>query len=83
VRFNASDVTVASRIDKPVDAKVVDELLKKFPDFARSYTEDGLAIEEFDTFGPTARTLRQFIDATHELAGQVRDIMLPNPDKAP
>jgi len=74
-------VTVANRIDTPVDAKIVDELLKKFPDFGRAYREDGLAIEEFDTFGPTVRTLRQFIDATHELAGQIRDVMLPNPDK--
>jgi len=81
VRFNACDVTVANRIDTPVDPKIVGELLKKFPDFERSYTEDGIAVKDFDTFGPTARTLRQFIEATHELAGQIRDFMLPNPDK--
>ncbi len=81
VRFNACDVTVANRIDTPVDPKIVNELLKKFPDFERSYTEGGIAVEDFDTFGPTVRTLRQFIEATHELAGQIRDFMLPNPDK--
>jgi len=43
---------------------------------------DGLAPDEFDNFGPTARTLRQFIEACHELAARVRDIVLPNPDLA-
>ena len=80
-RFNASDVTVEDRIHRPVDSKIVNELLKRFPDFARSYTEGGLTMQEFDTFGPTVRTLRQFIEACHELEGQVRDLMLPNPDK--
>jgi transaldolase len=81
VRFNASDVEVVSRIDKPVDPKVVDELLLKFPDFERAYTEDGLSISEFDSFAPTRRTLRQFIAACHELSATIRDVMLPNPDK--
>ncbi len=81
MRFNASDVTVANRIDTPVDPKIVGELLKKFPDFERAYTEGGIAIQDFDTFGPTARTLRQFIEACHELDAQIREFMLPNPDK--
>jgi transaldolase len=79
-RFNGSDVTVANRIETPVDPKIVNELRKKFPDFERAYTEDGIAISDFDSFGPTARTLRQFIEATHELAGQIREFMIPNPD---
>jgi transaldolase len=79
-RYNSSDVPVVSRIDKPVDPKIVDELLRKFPDFERAYTENGLTLEEFDTFGSTARTLRQFIQACHDLDGQIREIMIPNPD---
>jgi len=81
VRFNASDVQVVPRIDKPVEPAVVEELLRKFPDFQRAYSENGLSAQEFDTFGPTVRTLRQFIEACHDMAGQVRDLMLPNPDK--
>lgn len=81
VRFNASEVQVAPRIDKPVEPAVVEELLRKFPDFQRAYSENGLSAQEFDTFGPTVRTLRQFIEACHDLAGRVRDLMLPNPDK--
>ena len=42
-RFNGSDVTVANRIDTPVDPKIVGELRKKFPDFERAYTEHGLS----------------------------------------
>ena len=80
LRFNASDVGIASRIEKPVDPEILAELLRKFPDFRRAYSEDGLSLDEFDTFGPTVRTLRQFLEATHELAVRVRDLLLPNPD---
>jgi transaldolase len=80
VRFNGSDVSVSSRIENPVDPAIVDELLRKFPDFRRAYNEDGLSLAEFDTYGPTVRTLRQFLEATHELAVRVRDLLLPNPD---
>src|SRR5215467_615297 len=82
LRFNSSDVSVEPRIEKPVDAVVVQELVRKFGDFRRAYEMDGLRLEEFDRFPPTRRTLRQFITACHDLDGVVRDIMLPNPDGA-
>src|SRR6201993_2584339 len=82
VRYNASDIPVVPRIDKTVDPKIIDELSKKFMDFRRAYAEDGLAIGEFDSFGPTRRTLRQFISACHDLDSLVRDILIPNPDTA-
>ncbi len=82
MRFNDSDVLVRSRIDTPVDARIFEQLISKFPDFGRSYRVDGLSPAEFDAFGPTVRTLCQFIEACHELAGYVRDVVLPNPDKA-
>ena len=80
LRFNASDVEVRPRIDDPIPAGVVDALSRKFPDFRRAYTENGLALAEFDSFGPTLRTLRQFIAACHDLDGLVRDFLVPNPD---
>jgi transaldolase len=82
VRFNASDIEPRSRIDQPVQPQVVEELSRKFADFRRAYTEEGLSIAEFDSFGPTRRTLRQFIVACHDLDGLVRDILIPNPDSA-
>ena len=80
-RFNASDIKVANRIETPVDSTTLSELLGKFPDFVRAYREDGLTLEEFDSFAPTRRTLRQFIEACHEMCAQVRNLMLPDPDK--
>jgi transaldolase len=82
VRLNASDVEVRSRIDDPVDPKMVEELSRKFADFRSAYTEGGLTVGGFDSFAPTRRTLRQFITACHDLDGLVRDFMLPNPDAA-
>ena len=58
------------------------ELSRKFADFRRAYNEDGLSLEEFDSFGSTRRTLRQFIVACHDLDAVVRDFLLPNPDAA-
>ncbi len=79
LRYNASDVEVVPRIDTPVDPRIVDDLLKKFADFRRAYSEDGLSIDEFDSFGATVRTLRQFIAACHDLSALMRDYMLPDP----
>jgi len=79
LRFNASDVEVAPRIDQPVDPKIVDDLLRKFSDFKRAYSENGLSPQEFNSFGPTMRTLRQFTEGCHEMASYVRDLVLPNP----
>ena len=80
VRFNTSDIEVRSRIDQPVAVEIVDELSRKFVDFRRAYSEGGIAVQEFDSFAPTRRTLRQFIAACHDLDGLVRDVMIPNPD---
>ena len=82
VRLNASDVEVRPRIDQPVDPRILEELLRKFPDFRSAYSEGGLSPDGFDSFAPTRRTLRQFITACHDLDGLVRDFMLPNPDVA-
>src|SRR5215813_14179389 len=82
VRFNSSDIEIQSRIATPVDAKIVHGLSKKFSDFRCAYAEDDLTIEEFDSFPPTRRTLRQFIAACSDLDALIRDFMLPNPDTA-
>ena len=81
-RYNASDIEVVPRIDQPVDREIVEDLRKRFADFRRAYEEDGLTASEFDSFGPTARTLRQFSGACTDLNILVRDILIPNPDAA-
>jgi transaldolase len=79
-RLNTSGIEVVARIDNPVDQKIVDELSKNFVDFRRAYEEDGMPVDEFDDYGPTRKTLRQFISGYHNLASTIRDYMLPNPD---
>ncbi len=80
VRFNASDVAPVPRMGHAVDSKIVDELSNKFIDFRKAFSENGLAVEEFDSYAPTRRTLRQFMTACSDLSSVVRDIMLPDPD---
>jgi transaldolase len=81
LKINASDIVVKERMNNPVEPHIVAALYEKIPDFRRAYDEDGLAPEDFDSFGATVRTLRAFIAATHELMGIVREnFMLPNPD---
>ena len=79
-RFNASHIEVSPRINQEVPPQIVEGLTKHFADFRRANTEDGLSIAEFDSFGPTRRTLRQFIAACSDLNAIVRDVLLPNPD---
>ena len=77
-RFNASSVDVRPRIDNPVPH--LDELASSLPDFRRAYEPDGLALDDFDTWGPSVRTLRAFVASYHDLLHLVSDALLPNPD---
>ncbi len=79
-RYNASDVKIDNHMARGVDQAIISELESKFADFRRAYSEDGMEAEDFDYFGPTLRTLRQFSKATDDIVTLVRDLMLPNPD---
>ena len=80
VLFNDSGIVPEPRFDLAVAPEVLAELAR-IPDFRRAYEPGGMVPEEFDTFGPTVRTLRGFIAACHQLAAAVRDVILPDPDK--
>jgi len=79
-RFNAMDIQVRPRIGAPVAPAIVETLVRKFPVFDRAYNQDGLTIEQFDSFAPTRRTLRQFIGACRDLDALIADFLVPNPD---
>ena len=79
-RFNKSGIRPIPRMDVPVDPRIVDMLETHFVDYRRASREERLSVAEFDAFGPTRRTLRQFLAANNELASLVRDILVPNPD---
>jgi transaldolase len=79
--FNSSAVQVKNRIDDPVDPQIISDLYDRVPDFRKAYDEDGMTIDEFDSYGATVRTLRGFIASYHELTRVIREeFMLPNPD---
>ena len=68
-------------MSEPVDLEIIEELYDRVPDFRKAYDEDGMTVEEFDTYGATVRTLRGFIGSYHELIRIIReDFMLPDPD---
>ncbi len=81
VQFNNSDIEVCERMQNPVAEGIVAEMVRKFPEFRKAYEVNGLAVDEFDSYGATVRTLRGFISSYHELIAVIRDFMLPDPDK--
>lgn len=61
------------RIDRPI-AKDVTQRLSTIPEFVKAYEPNGMAPEDFITYGPTQRTLAQFLDAGWSL---IEGIKLP------
>lgn len=81
VRLNASGIEPLPRIADPVDGVVLRGLQRGFGEFHRAYEPDGMSAQEFEGFGATRRTLRQFLGACADLEGVVRDVLLPDPAK--
>ena len=79
-RFNALAIEPQDRFGAPVPREYVDELLRRIPDFERAYEPDGLAVDEFDRYGATVRTLRTFIASYWDLVRAVDEVLLPSPD---
>ena len=77
-RIQASGAGAEDRMDIPVDPQILETLLT-MPEFRKAYEIDGLTIDDFDSFGPTRKTLRQFLGADEELDHIVRDILIPAP----
>nr|WP_101397659.1 transaldolase family protein [Phycicoccus duodecadis] len=77
-RFQASGYEPVARIDEPVDPDVVASL-QTIPDFVRAYEVGGMTPREFDDFGATRVTLRQFLEADEALDHIVRDVLVPAP----
>ena len=78
--FNASTIDVRPRFDDPVPAEAIEELERLVPDFRRAYEPDGMTVDEFDRFGATVRTLRQFIASYDDLVATIRNVILPSPE---
>ncbi len=78
-KFQASGIDPTPRMDIPVDQVIIDTLLEKIPDFRRAYDVDGMTPAQFDDFGATRKTLRQFLQADADLDALVRDVLVPAP----
>lgn len=79
LRINENHLPVEERIDRQVDEDIVATLLAQLPDFRRAYEIDGMTPAEFDDFGATRATMRQFLDAGAQLDALVRDVLIPAP----
>ncbi len=64
-------------IDEDVDPVIIETLRAQVPEFSRAYDEDGMGVDEFEHFGATVRTLRQFLEADAQLDALVRDVLIP------
>ncbi len=76
VKFNNSDIEVKERMADEVDPKIVTELLTKFDDFKKAYNEDGMTMEEFDSYGAVLKTLKGFYGGYDELVKIIRSILV-------
>ena len=76
--INDSDYQVVERMSHPVEEHYLEQL-RRIPDFCRAYEEDGMSVEEFEDFGATRKTLRQFLAADADLDALVRNIIVPDP----
>ena len=79
-KANESGISAEPRMHLPVAEDIMNELLKIGPEFHKAYDADGMTPAEFNTYGATVRTLRQFLQANNDLEQFVRDVTLPNPD---
>ena len=79
LKYIKSDVILENKIDDPVPESLLQSLSSLFEDFRRAYDPCGLKPEEFEDFGATQRTLRQFLGAMDNLQSFVRDSILPDP----
>jgi transaldolase len=77
--INRNGLALPSRIDTPVDSEILETLLRTLPDFRAAHEPDGLTPENFAGFGPSRRTLRQFLDADAQLDALVREVLVPVP----
>jgi transaldolase len=63
---------VVARFSNPVPELFVDELLAKVPEFARGYNMNGLAVREFETYGPVEYFRHMFIQAWESAIGVIK-----------
>ena len=64
---------VVDRLFTPVPHRVIDELMEKLPDFRRGYLGDGLAVSEFEGFGPVELFRSSFVKSWVRVLGLAKE----------
>lgn len=82
VKIDECDREVVSRIDEPVDPRLIEEL-KKLPPFVAGYEEDGLKPSEFEGYGATRATLIDFLAGYDTLLKLIRGFMVTSLEQLP
>lgn len=70
------DQPVVSRLFNPVQSLVLDTLLENLPEFRQAYMEKGMAIQEFEEYGPVEYFRHMFVSAWEkavEMAKLIRE----------
>jgi len=67
------DFPVVSRINNPVQPRVLEELLKKVPEFARAYHIGGMSVDEFESYGAVEYFRNSFIKAWKNALSVIRE----------
>jgi transaldolase len=75
-RIHENRIPAEDRIAVPVPAAILEEL-QSLSEFRRAYEVGGMQPEEFEEFGASRKTLRQFLDADAQLDALVRDVLIP------
>ena len=75
-KFNDSDIEVKNRVNKPVDENIMNVLRSNFDDFNKAYNEDGMKMDEFESFGACVHTMKTFLEGYDEFIALIRSRMI-------
>ncbi|MBN1535513.1 MAG: hypothetical protein JW908_02190 [Anaerolineales bacterium] len=65
--------SVIYRLFNPVPSKVIDELMEKLPDFRKGYQANGLAVEEYEGFGPVQLFRSSFVKSWSKVMEVIKE----------
>ncbi len=69
----AADLPPVATVDDPVDQAIERTLVDKFPEMRQALAPEGLALDEFEAFGPVQHFRDAFIDGWDSVLEVIRD----------
>ncbi len=68
------DMPVVARLFNPVQDNVLEELLTKVPQFCQAYYENGLTVDEYETYGPVKYFWDSFVGAWKSVLEEIKSL---------